>query len=513
MNIEENLIGGNENFSKTEDQYKLLVDGVRDYAIIMLSPEGYVLTWNAGAERMKGYTAEEIKGKHFSLFYPEEALKIDYPAYELEQAKLHGRFEDEGWRIKKDGSAFWAFVIITAIYDEFQNIIGFSKVTRDLTERKSLEDRLHNASGRLVESEEKFKLLIEGVKDYAIFMLDTEGYIQTWNKGAEHIKGYKAEEIIGKHFSIFYPEEDIQREFPQYELAKAVKDGRFEDEGWRIRSDKKRIWANVVITALFNSYGTHVGFTKVTRDLSERRRNEELTLKNKELQKINADLDNFIYTASHDLKSPIANLEGLVDMLKFEMGSDQQKYAEILQRVDSSISRLGTVISDLTEISRTQNEILEAENVNLPTLIAEIKSDLANLITSKDAVVQTDFSGFDNLKYIRKNLRSIFLNLISNAIKYASPDRRPVVSIKTEKSGADTYIVSVTDNGLGIEKRHKQKIFGMFKRAHSHVEGSGLGLYLVKRILENSGDSIKVDSELGVGSTFTITFKVPAYLK
>ncbi len=234
----------------------------------MLDPNGHVVTWNAGAERIKGYKAEEIIGQHFTRFYPQEAIDRGWPAHELKVAAAEGRFEDEGWRLRKDGSRFWANVVITALRDERGELRGFSKVTRDLTARKQAEEALR-------QSEERFRLLVEGAKDYAIFLLDPQGNVASWNAGAERIKGYKAEEIVGQHFSKFYPQEALDRGWPEYELKVARAEGRFEDEGWRVRIDGTQFWANVVITALKDERGSLLGFSKITRDLTARKQAEE----------------------------------------------------------------------------------------------------------------------------------------------------------------------------------------------------------------------------------------------
>lgn len=250
------------------DQLRLLVQGTKDYAIFMLDPQGRVVTWNAGAERLKGYRAEEIIGQHFSRFYPPEALDRGWPEHELRVATAEGRFEDEGWRLRKDGSQFWANVVITALRDEQGRLRGFSKVTRDLTLRKRAEESLR-------QSEEKFRLLVDNVKDYAIFLLDPQGNVASWNRGAERLTRYKADEIIGQHFSRFYPQEAIDRGWPAHELKVATREGRFEDEGWRLRKDGTRFWANVVITALKDDHGGPRGFSKITRDLTQRKKAEE----------------------------------------------------------------------------------------------------------------------------------------------------------------------------------------------------------------------------------------------
>ena len=253
-----------------EQQFAQFVAGVCDYAIFLLDQQGNVLTWNDGAERIKGYRSEEIIGTHFSRFYPKEAVASGWPSHELSVATATGRFEDEGWRIRKDGSRFWANVVVTAVRGPESQVNGFLKITRDLTDRKQAEEKL-----RL--SEERFRLLVEQVHDYAIFMLDPQGRVATWNSGAEKIKGYTAEEIIGEHFSRFYPPDVIDRGWPAEELRLASAAGRIEDEGWRVRKDGSRFWANVVITALRDDSGALRGFAKVTRDLTARRQAEENT--------------------------------------------------------------------------------------------------------------------------------------------------------------------------------------------------------------------------------------------
>jgi PAS domain S-box-containing protein len=251
-----------------EPAFEMMVRGVQDYAIFMLDPSGHVRTWNTGAEKIKGYPAGDIIGRHFSVFYPPEDLAAGKPARELETAIAEGRLEDEGWRIRQDGTRFWANVVITALFDDTGTLRGFAKVTRDMTDRRAAEHELRTR-------EEQFRLLVHGVVDYAIFMLDPAGRIVTWNAGAERIKGYAAEEIIGRHFSIFYPPEDLAAEKPARELETAIAEGRLEDEGWRIRQDGTRFWANVVITALFDDTGNLYGFGKVTRDMTERRAAEQ----------------------------------------------------------------------------------------------------------------------------------------------------------------------------------------------------------------------------------------------
>src|SRR5690349_410653 len=260
--------GAKDNVLEGPALYGLLVESVVDYAIFALDTGGHVLSWNAGAVRMKGYTPDEIIGKHFSIFYPDEDVARGKTTWELEVAARDGRFEDEGWRVRKDGIRFRANVAITELRTPDGELVGFAKITRDLSERRDAEEEL-----RL--SEERFRLIVQTVKDYAIFMLDPQGNVATWNEGARRIKGYNADEIIGRHFSTFYPHADLERGKPAWELEVAAREGRFEDEGWRIRKDGTQFWANVIITALRNEHGKLRGFSKITRDLTERKKAED----------------------------------------------------------------------------------------------------------------------------------------------------------------------------------------------------------------------------------------------
>ncbi len=250
-----------------EEQFRVFVESVRDYALLILDTEGNVSTWNRGAEAIKGWTASEIIGRHFSTFYPPESIADGLPQRELVGAERDGRYEDEGWRMRKDGSRFWANVVITALRDSDGTLIGFAKVTRDLSERRRHEETLR-------EGEARFRALVEGVRDYAIFMLDTEGCVATWNAGAAQIMGYDIATVLGQHLSLFYPRDGRQREYAEKELRTATAEGRFEDEGWRVRKDGSRFWASVVLTAIRDVNGNLMGFSKITRDLSERREYE-----------------------------------------------------------------------------------------------------------------------------------------------------------------------------------------------------------------------------------------------
>src|SRR5437660_273978 len=244
---------------EAEEQLRLLVENLQDYAIFTLDTEGRVASWNAGAERIQGYPAHEVISKHFSVFYPQEELRSGRPFALLETVTKEGHCEEEGWRVRKDGSRFWASTVITALREPGGRLAGYGAVVRDFSERKRADEALRI-------SEERFRLLVQGIRDYAIFMLDPQGRISSWNEGAEQIKGYKASEIIGKHFSVFYQQADVKAGRPELNLQRAIEAGRVEEEGWRVRKDGSRFWASVVITALKDDSGASYGFSKVTRD-------------------------------------------------------------------------------------------------------------------------------------------------------------------------------------------------------------------------------------------------------
>jgi PAS domain S-box-containing protein len=325
-----------------EERFRLFVEGVQDYAIFMLDPEGHVSTWNTGARRIKGYLASEIVGRHFSCFYPEGDVRDGKPQRLLELAAKDGHSEDEGWRVRKDGSKFWANVIISAIRDEAGNLIGFGKVTRDLTERRRAEIALRR-------SEARFRLLTEAVQDYAIFMLDPGGHVSTWNTGAERLKGYTASEIIGRHFSCFYCQDDLRAGKPRRELEIAEKEGRFEEEGWRLRRDGSKFWASVTITALRDDTDRLVGFGKVTRDVTERMKAEKslralslhlLKTQDEERRRIGRDLHDSLgqYVAAMKM-----SLDTLASSLEPGETETREKVAQCVHLAEECVKEVRTI--------------------------------------------------------------------------------------------------------------------------------------------------------------------------
>ena len=304
--------------SSGDSRYRMLVDAVTDYATYMLDPDGRISSWNPGARRLKGYEESEILGEHFSRFYTEADRQTGLPRRALEIAAREGKFEGEGWRCRKDGTRFWAYVVIDPIRDASGNLVGFAKVTRDLTERKLAEEALR-------QSEQQFRLLIQSVTDYAIYMLTPDGRVSSWNAGAERIKGYLPEEIIGEHFSRFYTEEDRQAGVPQTALETAAREGRFEKEGWRVRKDGSQFMASIVIDAIRAPDGKILGFAKITRDITERREAERALQEAREAlfqsQKMDA-VGQLTGGVAHDFNNLLMAVLGSLELVRKRLPAD-----------------------------------------------------------------------------------------------------------------------------------------------------------------------------------------------
>ena len=477
----------------TADSFRLLVEGVRDYAIFMLDGSGRVLTWNAGAERLKGYSAKEIIGQHFSCFYPPDAVQAGKPARLLALATRDGRVEDEGWRVRRDGSRFWADVVITALRDADGSVLGFAKVTRDMTERRRAELALH-------ESEERFRLLVESVKDYAIFMLDPAGRVASWNRGAEAIKGYAAEEVLGQHVSVFYTPEDVASGKPQQHLDAAVRDGRVEEEAWRVRKDGNRFWADTVLTALRDPAGTLVGFGKVTRDLSVRRRIEE------QLTQSNAELERFSYSVSHDLRAPLRAINGYAQAVLEDYGAALDAEGKrFLGVIRDSAKRGGELIDALLNFSRLGRQPLSLEPVDLTELARGVVDELRRSGEGIDVIVDP----LPPTRGDRTLLRQVLANLIGNAIKFSRGRPHPEIEIGARREGA-AVVYFVRDNGVGFDMRYADKLFGVFQRLHraDEFEGTGVGLALAQRIIQRHGGRIWANGKEDGGATFYFTLPV-----
>jgi PAS domain S-box-containing protein len=485
-----------------DERFRLFVDAVRDYAMFLLDTDGRVLTWNTGAERIKGYRADEIIGQHFSRFYPKEDLAIGKPAAELQIAAAEGRVEDEGWRIRKDGTRFWANVVISALRDDRGVLIGFAKVTRDLTERRRGDEALRR-------SEERLRLLVDSVKDYAIYMLSPEGLIVSWNGGAERLKGYRADEIIGQHFKRFYTQPDIEAGKPETELRVAALEGRYEDEGWRIRKDGTQFWANVVVTALRDANGQIAGYAKVTRDLTERRNAEEDRLRRARAEEALRVRDEFLSIASHELRTPISTLRLQADsavrlMQKGEGAVPYQRVLERMQKVGGEVERLERLVHDLLEVTRiTSGRIaLRAGDADLATLTTSVLERLAEHLESAGCPVTFRTEGDTSGYWDADRLDQVIVNLLTNAAKYGRGTPIEVDLIGHD----DTVEMRVRDRGIGIPADHLQTIFERFERAADvkHYGGFGLGLWIARQLVEAHRGTIRAESVAGQGATFVV---------
>jgi PAS domain S-box-containing protein len=503
MSCAENELSAQAALQENYRRFLKGVESVMDYGIFMLDPTGCVTTWNEGARRIKGYTAEEILGKHFSLFYPEEAKNARHPEYELEVAKEQGRFEEEGWRLRKDGTLFWANVVITAVYENGE-LLGFIKVTRDLTERKKAEETLR-------QSEERFRLLVEGVKDYAIFMLDPNGFISTWNEGARSFKGYLASEIIGKHFSIFYPPEAIARKHPEHELKVAIEQGCFEEEGWRVRKNGDLFWANVVITALFNKERKLIGFAKVTRDLTERKQvMDALEAAKNKAEAINKELETFAYSISHDLRAPLRTITAFTEIV-IQDKSDQldEEAKSHLERVSRNAHQMADLIGALLNLSRLSRAELTRESINVSEIVRGILVTLQEQEPAHRVESIVEDSVYCEADPIL--LRALLENLLGNAWKFSATKEAPRIEFGIQKRDAsnddDKTVFYIRDNGAGFNMKNAAKLFGAFQRLHDVKEypGTGVGLATVQRIIHRHGGTVWAEAVENEGATFYFT--------
>ncbi|MEO7091975.1 MAG: PAS domain-containing sensor histidine kinase, partial [Polyangiales bacterium] len=479
---------------------------VRDYAIFLLAPDGTILTWNPGAERIKQYSADEIIGRHFSTFYPADDLVRGKPAWELEQAIENGSVEDEGWRIRKDGSRFWADVVITALHDEQGVLRGFAKVTRDLTDRRLSEEALRR-------SEERFRLLLESVTDYAIFMLDPDGTVATWNNGAQRLKQYTPEEIIGTSFEQFYPPEDARSGKPQRLLQIARERGVATDEGWRQRKDGSRFWGHVVITAVHDEHGKLRGFTKVTRDLTEQRAAEQERERLLQAQEALRLRDEFLSIASHELKTPLTGLQLRLQTMMRRLKKVVPADAVAVEQLEKAVAqgrRLASLIENLLDVSRiaTGRMKIQVEGCELGEIVREAVDNLAESARLAECVLHLDVASGIVGVWDRLRLGQVVTNLLSNALKYGAG--KPIdVRLESTDEGAR---LSVSDRGIGVAAEDRERIFGRFERAvpAQNFGGLGLGLYVSQQIVEGHGGRLSLTSDPGVLTRFTVDLPLDA---
>jgi PAS domain S-box-containing protein len=489
------------NLFESERRFRLLVEGVVDYAIYMLDPNGIVSNRNAGARRIKGYEAAEVIGRHFEMFYLPEDREAGMPARSLQTARETGRFEAEGWRQRKDGTKFLASVVIDAIY-EAGELIGFAKITRDITEQSKAQASLHA-------SESQFRLLVSGVTDYALYMLDPNGIVTNWNVGGQRIKGYLPEEIIGQHFSRFYSEADQAAGRPARALRLARDHGRYEEEGWRVRKDGTFFWASVVIDAIRGDDGNILGFAKITRDISERREAqqnlEKIQRQLAESQKLDA-LGQLTGGVAHDFNNLLMIITGHVQILKRLAGHDA-KGLRAVQAIEKASQHGASLTRQLLTFARRQS--VSPQTIDLSERIHSVRDVLD---TGLGGSVQIDIHVDADVWPVTVDpaeFETALINLVVNA-RDAMPGggsvtiRASNTHIDDDARTGDFVAIQVEDTGTGIPPDVVAKVFDPFFTTKPVGKGTGLGLSQVHGFAHQAEGTVTVESELGKGTTLTI---------
>jgi PAS domain S-box-containing protein len=490
----------------SERRFRLLVDGVIDYALYMLDVNGTVTNWNRGAERIKGYRDFEIIGRHFSVFYTPGDRNAGLPARALATALEEGRFESEGWRVRKDGSRFWASAIVDPIYDEEGRHVGFAKITRDISQKKAAEEAL-------ADSERQFRLLVSGLVDYSLFMLDPNGIVSSWNTGAERIKGYRADEIIGQHFSRFYTDAERAAGVPMRALQTAASTGRYEAEGWRARKDGSLFWASVVIDAIHDETGEVIGFAKITRDITERRDAAlELQRAHEQLaqaQKMEA-LGQLTGGVAHDFNNLLMVVSGQAQLLKTRIGKDPRS-ARALEAIETASRRGEDLTRHLLSFARRQR--LQPVSTSLADRIHGLR-ELFNATLSKD--VQLRIVLPSRLWPVAVDPGELELSLLNLAVN--ARDAMPAGGTLTirgenvELAGGevdpdlkgDFVALTVSDTGVGVPPDVLPRVFEPFFTTKEVNKGTGLGLSQVYGFARQSGGRAVILSELGQGTSLTL---------
>ena len=466
-------------------------------AVVGADARGHVVYFNPAAERIFGLAAAEALGQPFTILMPERFHEAHQRGLQRFLATGEDRVIGTTGQLagkRKDGSEFPLNLSLSALKIGTETL--FLATLQDLSQHSRVEEALRR-------SEERFRLMVENVQDYAILMLDPQGYVISWNTGAERIKGYRADEIVGQHFSRFYPAEDIERGKPDHELVVAAEQGRFEDEGWRVRKDGSRLWANVMITALRDESGKLRGFGKVTRDMTERKKiEEEVRIRNAQLEAANKELEAFSYSVSHDLRAPLRAIDGfsLAVLEDYQDKIDAEGRAH-LERIRAAAGRMGQLIDDMLQLARIARAEMVRDKVNLSRLAQEIASQLQASEPKRQTtfVIQPDLM----VEGGRALLRVVLQNLLDNAWKFTGHQLHARIEFGIQKQDSG-QVYFVRDNGAGFEMQYANKLFGVFQRLHRQSEftGTGVGLATVQRIIHRHGGRIWAEGATGQGATF-----------
>jgi PAS domain S-box-containing protein len=501
--------------SPGEERFRLLVDSVRDYAIFVLDPSGHVGSWNQGAERIKGYKANEILGRHFSLFYPPEDIESGKPEHELKVAVSEGRYEEEGWRVRKDGTRFWANVVITAMRDEKGELRGFSKVTRDVTERKQMEQLLQ-------ESEERHRKLFEN-NPHPTWVFDRESLkFLAVNAAAVRNYGYTQEEFAAMTIKEIRPPQDIPK---MLEAVSLVEEGKSSTGVWRHkRKDGSLI--DVEITSYPLTFAGRPAEVVVAADVTQRRQDEEekrqfterlaaanreLELRNREVERATQLKSKFLASMSHELRTPLNAIVGFSDLLSEQAaGQLNPKQERFVHHIKQGSAHLLQLINDILDLSKIEAGQLEfhVEDFAVEEALPEVLSTIRPLALAKGITVEESFKGTPVMRADRVRFKQVLYNLLSNAVKFTPKGGR--VAIESSAQGGMVYIC-VADNGVGIRPEDQALVFEEFRQVEvggTTQEGTGLGLAITKRLVEQQGGEISLESELGRGSKFTVSFPV-----
>jgi PAS domain S-box-containing protein len=516
--IQPDLGGGNVSYKRIEDlddpqRLQLLVEGVLDYALYLIGLGGRVLSWNSGAERLKGYKRSEIVGKPYATFFTPEDRALGVPDRILALAAKAGRFESEGWRVRNDGSRFWALAVVDAIRNEAGDTIGYVKITRDMTERELTRRQL-------VESEARFRRLVDAVVDYAIFQLDIEGVVTTWNSGAQRIKGYMPEEIIGEHFSKFYPDEDRAAGIPEKALETAVRQGRFEAEGWRVRKDGSKFCALVVIDPIRDDNGGLIGFAKVTRDISERVEAERVLRETQEqlaiAQKMEA-IGQLSGGIAHDFNNLLMIVQGNLETAQRNVKTLHEPHPNLDRALRNALrgaQRAAALTSRLLAFSRRQP--LDPKPLDVNKFLNGAADFLERSLGETVRVEVVGAAGVWQVEADPNQLETALVNLAINARDAMPAGGRIILEAANifadedycrsnpELSAGQYVLICVTDHGSGMPPDILNRAFEPFFTTKEVGHGTGLGLSQVYGFIKQSGGHLKIYSEVGQGTTVKI---------
>ncbi len=492
---------------ESETNFRLMIEGVKDHSIYMLDAEGRILTWNNGAENLKGYTESEIIGKHISVFYTPGEIKMKEPWANLETAMQTGSFEGQGWRVRKDGFQFWADVTLTALYNADGTLKGYSKVTRDITERKEAEENIKRTNYFL-------DAILENIPNMVFVKESAELRFVRLNKAGEKLLGYTRDQLIGRNDFDFFPEEQA-RFFTSKDKEALSKNDITDIPEELIDTANGPRWLHTKKIPISNESGAIAYLLGISEDITDNKANkEEIDTLNKELSRnvtllenINTELEAFTYSVSHDLRAPLRAIHGYTKILEREHISVLNDDArEMMTSVMNNAKKMGQLIDDLLSLSHLGKKELKKKPVDMAELASTVTEEIKKAFVNYKARIiihpmETAVADY-NLMY------QVFMNLISNAVKYSSLKEDPVIEIGS-KIENEEVIYFIKDNGSGFDMKYYDKLFGIFQRLHdaSEFEGTGVGLALVKRIILRHEGKIWAESQPEKGSVFYFTLK------